>query len=754
MGYEGPMQGFDEFLNSDPAAMIRYNSVTDKFAKRMAEGGVVEADLKTQIANAFNQAQSSGNYAEFNTLLASKGITREQLQQLFPTLTAQDFDTYIAQGVKIPGGTAPSPAPAPAPVNSSANLAGQLQTAYNQAQTTGNYASLNDLIQQNNVTAEAAKSMFGQDLDTDYLKSLGVNLVGGTATTPTGGTTTTAPTTPVVTNEVGVPQAPGTTTVTAATTNVTPEMKLDKQQYQLNQYQPLNVQAANTGTITTPDKVNFYGYEATTVLPTVETAVKDLVAAQGKYAPQIQAAQLTEAEKRSSQISERPQLDRNLAPKVELAQRNLQQGELVGGNTVDMNEVENTLARNQAAQLEVTDDMTISGQLAKLTQNFSASNPPPWAAGALRAATETLAARGLGASSLAGQAVIQATLEKAMPIAAADAATYTNVAVQNLSNRQQMALAVAEQRAKFLGQKFDQDFQTRVINAAKIADIANMNFNAQQQVYLENARLVQQVDLANLGTTQAILIANAANLASMEKANLDARQQASILNAENFLKMEVANMNNQQQMAIFKAQTIAQAALSDAAAVNSARQFNATGQMQVEQFNANMSYQVQSFNVGQANAMARFNAEQAAAMAKFNAEMDARRDEFNSKNALIIDQANAQLTAQISTANTAAINAANITNAQAMNNMTASQYNNEVMLYRDQVKMVYDAYERQEDRAASMATAMLQADIAKDRMDAETSASYGKLLASMLTTNVGQKLVDAGVSYVSDLFTG
>ena len=42
LGYDGPMQGFDEFLQSSPALMMKYNAVSDKFAQRMAKGGVVK----------------------------------------------------------------------------------------------------------------------------------------------------------------------------------------------------------------------------------------------------------------------------------------------------------------------------------------------------------------------------------------------------------------------------------------------------------------------------------------------------------------------------------------------------------------------------------------------------------------------------------------------------------------------------------------------------------------------------------------
>jgi len=41
MGYNGPMQMFDEFLMSRPSDAQRYASITSKFAENMAKGGVV-----------------------------------------------------------------------------------------------------------------------------------------------------------------------------------------------------------------------------------------------------------------------------------------------------------------------------------------------------------------------------------------------------------------------------------------------------------------------------------------------------------------------------------------------------------------------------------------------------------------------------------------------------------------------------------------------------------------------------------------
>ena len=139
---------------------------------------------------------------------------------------------------------------------------------------------------------------------------------------------------------------------------------------------------------------------------------------------------------------------------------------------------------------------------------------PAWAAGAMRAATTAMAARGLGASSMAGQALVQAAMESAIPIAMADAGTFAKFESQNLSNRQQRAMLAAEQRATFMGQEFDQKFQARVMNAAKVSDVANMNFNAEQQVALENSRAANTMALANLSNEQALLMGEVAALSN------------------------------------------------------------------------------------------------------------------------------------------------------------------------------------------------------------------------------------------------
>ena len=290
-------------------------------------------------------------------------------------------------------------------------------------------------------------------------------------------------------------------------------------------------------------------------------------------------------------------------------QRSIQDGELVTG-VANAQTASQFAEQIQAAETTPSEQATVQGQLASLTQNFDATNPPAWAAGALRGVQAAMAQRGLGASSIAGQAMVQAAMESALPIASADAQTQAQFEAQNLSNRQSRAMLAAQQRATFMGQEFDQAFQARVQNASRISDIANMNFTAEQQIALENSRAANTVNMANLNNSQAMVMAEASALANMDMSNLSNRQQSAVQNAQNFLQMDMANLTNQQQTDIFKAQQRVQSLFTDQAATNASRQFNATSQNQLDQFFANLSQQASQYNASQSNAQAQFNAGQ------------------------------------------------------------------------------------------------------------------------------------------------
>ena len=386
----------------------------------------------------------------------------------------------------------------------------------------------------------------------------------------------------------------------------------------------------------------------------------------------------------------------------------------------------------QAEEATPSKQATVQGQLEGLMAQFEGGNTPPWAAGAMRTATATMAARGLGASSMAGQAIIQAAMEAALPIAQIDAQTQAQFEGQNLSNRQQRAMLSAQQRAQFMGMEFDQAFQSRVQNASKLADIANMNFTAEQQIALEDSRAANTMELTNVSNRQAKVLAEAAALANLDMANLSNRQQAAVQNAQSFLQMDMTNLSNEQQTELFKAQQNIQALFTDQAVENAATQFNATSENQTNQFFASLSTQVGQFNSAQENAMNQFNVNAVNALRQFNGEVQQQRDLFNAQNGLVVAQANAQWRQNLATVNTATQNESNMNMAKTLNALSAKNLDEIWQRERDIMNFAFASDEAAMDRSLRIILGDKELEAARMQLKEAKDASNTKLAARFL----------------------
>jgi len=421
-------------------------------------------------------------------------------------------------------------------------------------------------------------------------------------------------------------------------------------------------------------------------------------------------------------------------------QRELQAGEIIepAANAAKASQFTEQI---QAATATPSDRATVKGQLDTLMADFEGGETPAWAAGALRNATAQMAARGLGASSMAGQALVQAAMESALPIASADAQTVAGFEIKNLSNRQERAMLSAQQRATFMGMEFDQAFQSRVANAAKVSDIANMNFTAEQQVALENSRAANTMNLSNLSNRQALTMAEASSLANLDMANLSNRQAAAVMNAQSFLAMDMTNLANQQQTEMFKAQQRTQSMFTDQAAENAAKQFNATSENQSDQFFANLKTQTSQFNTTQANAMAQFNAGEENAVNKFNTEIANQRDQFNAQNGLVIAQSNAVWRREIATAATAAVNRANEINAAAVLDMSNQAYSNLWQEHADMMEWAWISSDNERDRQNAVTLSHLAAGRERSQQeyqsDVAASGAIGDFVSKLALNFVG-----------------
>lgn len=735
LGYDGPMQGFDEFLNSSPSLGMKYSMLSDKFATRMAKGGmarkkfaaggvVTDEQVKQYLSErpGLSDADIAAKMSEFKVDAAQMarvtGLDQAAVQSRFDAATKPAAAT-------TPVATTPATTDFKTFLTTTPNLSDkQIAEKMKETDTTVNEVA-------------TLTGLSGNEVQNRVNASTGAGgVTTGAATAATAGT-------------AGAPNVPGATTYTAAQTEAPAAVVAST---------PAAVEEATATTgatptpvskpaAITPDKITAASTQAD-----VKATLDKLEAAQGAVTEAAKAVAATQ-EPTTTAIAG-TEAAQGVAGTVEGAPtRTVQEGEMVSGSAVDMARAEQVMSQTQAAQGTVTEDMTVQGQLNKLLTNFDAGNPPPWAAASMRAANAQMAARGLGASSMAGQAIIQATLEAATPIAAADAKVFETMGLQNLSNRQQTAMLVGQQRAAFLGQEFDQAFQTRVLNAARVADIANKNFDAQTQIAIENSRLANSMDIANLSARNAVVLGKMAQMSQLELTNLNNRQQVAVQNAQAFLQMDLKNLDNKQQTAIFKAQEMNDALISDAGFANAVGITNAQNKLEADKVSASLAAAAEQFNAEMKAKVEMANAQAANELAKFNAQQANERERFNTEMKAQVDIANAKILAEVSTANTAATNAANAVNAKNATDLSAAAYAQQSQTYRDLLEMSWKTGESEKDRATNIVAATLSANASTN---AATTTANSAALANIakagitLLTNY-DKVKTAGSTLLSDL---
>ena len=447
------------------------------------------------------------------------------------------------------------------------------------------------------------------------------------------------------------------------------------------------------------------------VADTIDDNLKDVKAVKGTVSDEAQVkAETMNPEDLAALDLKAAQIDEATTVKAP-DKRTVQDDELVQ-SAYDKEKADDVIKKTEAAFVtaDPSTKAMVKGQLDELMSDFEPGRTPPWAAGAMRTALAAMNARGLNASSLAGQAIVQAAMESALPIAKADAKTVAEFELQNLNNRQQATILAAKQRAEFLGIEFDQEFRARVKNASTISDIAKQNYDADVQIALENARMAQSVDIANLNAENAKVLSDAAALTKLDLANLDNKQKAQVANAEAFLAMDLQNLKNEQQISVLKSQAKIDALFNDQSAENAAKQLNITEKNKVDVAMANLQASQERFNAEQQNVMAQVQFKEDAALTKFFASLKENRAQFNATNALAVSTANAAWYQSVTNFNNGALNQANMNDANNSTALTKMQLEQDYQAARDLMNWAFTADQNELQRAASIFIAQLDAD--------------------------------------------
>jgi len=686
IGFEGDMQEFNKFLDDNPDKQEQMNVYSEK-AKEMMMGGYVKG-------------YANGGVVTQNTMTYQQALNRSMQRDVKTPYEQASIDAALALG---PGSVYNIPPPTEAQIQAAPTFVDNL------AAPSGSMAP-----------PLATAPPVGP---VDYTQGPVPQSTGYQ-----GGTITEA-----IANRAFTPGLPFGGTVSPVGTAYNANQAVDTTLGQVSGTIAPSIAGATTSTAAAPTLVDPRTMTASTAASGVQAATGAMAPAQGAVDPR---AQTTAQQTTETSVEALTEAQGTATTMVNPVTRTIQAGEVVSG-AANAETAATFMEQVEAAEATPTNKATVQGQLEGLMAAFEGGNTPAWAAGAMRNVTTQMANRGLGASSMAAQALIQGALESALPIAQADAQVTAQFEAQNLSNRQQRAMLAAQQRATFMGMEFDQSFQARVQNSARIGDIANLNFTAEQQVELENSKIANTVNLQNLNSKQALIMSEAAALAQLDMANLSNHQQAAVLNAQSFMQMDLQNLSNQQQTDLFKSQQRIQALFTDQAATNASRQFNASSQNQRDDFFANLKSATAQFNATQSNAQSQFNSGQTNAMDQFNKTIQNQRDQFNAQNRLVIDQNNAQWRRQIATADTVAINRANEINASSVLNMSETSFNNLWKYYADTMHWAWESAEDEQDRWNAIVrqemannASITAADVARDHSN---SLAFGELIGTFLT---------------------
>tara|TARA_R110002020_G_scaffold65744_1_gene173361 strand:+ start:406 stop:3816 length:3411 start_codon:yes stop_codon:yes gene_type:complete len=302
----------------------------------------------------------------------------------------------------------------------------------------------------------------------------------------------------------------------------------------------------------------------------------------------------------------------------------------------------------KAAIAALPTEALVSSQMETLLAGMDEGETPIWARPAVQQVNAMLAQRGLSASTVGRDALFNAIIQTAMPIAQSNAQALQATAAQNLSNQQQanltqstqsMQLRMANlsnrqnaesqsaqmaQQMKTMQSQFGQDAvmtteqlqqQTRTQNLANRQQAAQMDAQNTQAMAAQSLGNEQQIELANLQYANAT---ESENMSAVQQERLTEMQVAADFLAKNASfdqQMKIANLSNDQQMR-----------LANLSAQNQADSESMSAEQQTELANLNnrMQTNLTSAKIAESMGVAQLNVDQQRAVtnASVNANID------------------------------------------------------------------------------------------------------------------------------------
>ena len=229
-----------------------------------------------------------------------------------------------------------------------------------------------------------------------------------------------------------------------------------------------------------------------------------------------------------------------------------------------------------AQEEEANDLSTVRGQLTRLSNDFEGGQVPPWAEGAVAAATQIMAGRGISSSGIAQSAITSALMNTMIPIAQADANINAEFQRLNLNNRQQ---AQVQNAANLLTSDIKDIDNTQQVALFNTGNRVQSLFNDQSEVNAArriNSASVNQTQQFFSGLQQQVLNTNAAQQTAISQSNANQANALEQFRATQSLNAAEFNARNYTAIKQANTQWFRQVNTANTAAINAENQFNAT----------------------------------------------------------------------------------------------------------------------------------------------------------------------------------
>jgi len=342
----------------------------------------------------------------------------------------------------------------------------------------------------------------------------------------------------------------------------------------------------------------------------------------------------------------------------------------------------------QAAIAALPPEALVSAQMENLLGGMESGNIPAWAKPAVATIEQNLAARGLGVSTVGRDALFNAVIQTALPLAQSNAQALQANAARNLTNQQQANLEEArlnasrrlanlsnQQTAESQTAQFaqnlkvlqsQQDQQTLLVSSEQQQQVRIQNLQNRQRAAELSAQNQQQINSQELGNEQQIELAN------LEIKNQTEQQNMTAVNQERLAEMQVAadflarNAQFKQQMELANLNTDQQMRLANLSAINQANAESLSNAQRTEfaNLNATMQSNIMQGRIAAQMGVAQLNVDQQRAIT--NAATQARIDLTKFTTAQQVELANSQFMQNTTITNMNARQQGAIQNATAM----------------------------------------------------------------------------------------